>query len=97
MKIMACPLNGPRNIDEFVCGGEVETMPDPGAADREWAGYVFMRRNRRGVVREWWFHVATAYWFIAERDTATDDILATYPASVLFAERRSFDPPGDGA
>ncbi len=97
MKIMPCPLNGPRNIAEFVCGGEVEAMPDPAsAADAEWTDYVFMHRNRRGVVREWWFHTATAYWFIAERDTATDEILKTYPASALFAERRSFDPPGGG-
>ena len=29
MKIMPCPLNGPRNISEFVCGGEVLDMPDP--------------------------------------------------------------------
>jgi sarcosine oxidase subunit delta len=30
-------------------------------------------------VREWWFHVPSGYWFIAERDTATDEILHTYP------------------
>lgn len=95
MKIMPCPLNGPRNISEFVHGGEVETMPDPAGADAAWAGYVFKDANRRGVVREWWFHVATAYWFIAERNTATDEILKTYPASEVYSERRSFDPPAD--
>ena len=26
MKIMPCPLNGPRNISEFVCGGEAEAF-----------------------------------------------------------------------
>ena len=36
---------------------------------------------------EWWFHTASAYWFIAERDTATDTIVTTYPASRLFGAR----------
>ena len=29
MKIIRCPLNGPRPLLEFVCGGEVRAMPDP--------------------------------------------------------------------
>lgn len=29
MKIMPCPLNGPRNISEFTYGGEFKPMPDP--------------------------------------------------------------------
>ena len=84
MKLMPCPLNGPRNISEFVCLGEVRAMPDPDAAsDAEWADHLFLHDNRAGVVREWWFHVATAYWFVAERDTRTDEILRTWPASEL--------------
>jgi len=49
-----------------------------------------------GVVREWWCHVATSYWFIAERDTVTDEIVRTYPASKMFAERVDFPPRGEG-
>ena len=87
MKVMNCPLNGPRNISEFAYGGEVVTPPDPaGASDEEWAEFVFMEGNRAGVVREWWLHVATAYWFIAERDTVSDRIVRTYPASEAFGE-----------
>ena len=87
MKIMPCPLNGPRNISEFVYGGEVVIEPDPEACTRaEWADYVFLERNRAGVVREWWLHVATAYWFIAERDTVTDEIVRTYPADEVFGK-----------
>ena len=49
MKIMHCPLNGPRNISEFVYGGEVVEMPDPAtASDAEWADHVFLEANRRG-------------------------------------------------
>ena len=37
MKILNCPLNGPRNISEFVWGGEVREMPNPAdLADRDW-------------------------------------------------------------
>ena len=96
MKIMPCPLNGPRNIAEFVCGGEVVVSPDPASvSDDAWADYVFMRDNPAGVVREWWFHVPTAYWFIAERDTRTDEILRTYPPGELFPDRVTFDAAPD--
>jgi sarcosine oxidase subunit delta len=88
MKLMPCPLNGPRNIDEFVYGGVVGTAPDPAATnDREWAEYLFIETNARGVVREWWYHVPTAFWFIAERDTASDTVLNTYPPGDVFAAR----------
>lgn len=85
MKIMDCPLNGPRNISEFAYGGEVVAEPDPATcSDVEWTAYVFLEDNRAGVVREWWYHVATAYWFIAERDTVTDEIVRAYPAGEVF-------------
>ena len=92
MKIMYCPMNGPRNISEFVCGGEVKAMPDPvQGSDRQWAEYLFIENNTRGIVREWWLHVPTAYWFIAERDTGSDEILRTYPATELYSTRRLID------
>ena len=93
MKIMPCPLNGPRNIQEFICAGPVEPHPDPNrCSDEEWAEYVWLEENLAGVVREWWCHVATSYWFIAERNTVTDEILATYPADRVFSERVTFEP-----
>ncbi len=88
MKILNCPLNGPRNITEFVWGGEVKVMPDPGTcSDRDWADYVFIENNKAGVVREWWCHAPTSFWFIAERNTVSDEIIRTYPASELFDRR----------
>ena len=96
MKIMPCPLNGPRNISEFVCGGEVAVPPDPNRCSQEaWADYVFMQDNRAGVVREWWYHAPTAYWFIAERNTLTDEIVRTYPVTELFSERVVYSKPED--
>ena len=93
MKVMPCPLNGPRNIQEFICAGTVEPHPDPNrCSDDEWTEFVWMEENLAGVVREWWCHVATSYWFIAERNTVTDEILATYPADRVFSERIEFEP-----
>lgn len=91
MKIMNCPLNGPRNISEFVYGGQVKTMPDVNSvSDEAWANYVFYEQNDIGIVREWWLHSPSSYWFIAERHNATDEIIQTYPADELFKERVDF-------
>jgi sarcosine oxidase subunit delta len=84
MKLIPCPLNGLRPADEFVYGGEVRPMPDPAATDdASWARYVFHRSGVPGVKREWWCHTPSGNWFIAERDTATDEFVASYPASRL--------------
>lgn len=91
MKILNCPLNGPRNISEFICFGEVTEMPNPNElSDEQWSDYMWMSNNTAGVVREWWCHTATSYWFIAERNTITDEILKTYPANEMFTERVDF-------
>lgn len=92
MKIMNCPLNGPRNISEFVYGGEVKAMPDfSTCSDKEWADYVFYSENTIRVVTEWWFHSPSGYWFIAERHTGSDEILKTYDPSMLFNQRVEFE------
>lgn len=79
MKIITCPLNGPRPVSEFVYWGEVRPMPDPaGCDDAAWADYVFNRNGAPGVKREWWCHTPSNTWFIAERDTAKDVVLRTY-------------------
>jgi sarcosine oxidase subunit delta len=100
MKILNCPLNGPRNISEFVWGGEVREMPNPSdLSDRDWGAWVFLENNTAGVIREWWCHVPTSFWFIAERNTVTDEIVKTYPAVELFKQRRKFAAkakPGEG-
>ena len=79
MKLINCPINGPRPLQEFHFGGEVRTAPEAAAAtDAEWADYVFNRRGEPGVKREWWYHVPSGTWFIAERDNRTDEFLQTY-------------------
>ena len=89
---MQCPLNGPRNISEFIYGGDVKTMPNPVVGSNyDWAEYLFLEDNQKGIVREWWMHVPTSYWFIAERNTATDEIINTYPPPQLYSTRIEFD------
>ena len=69
-------------------------MPEPDTADvSTWADYVFLHENEAGVVREWWCHVPTAFWFIAERNTRTDEIVRTYPAREIYNARRDFAAP----
>jgi len=96
MKILHCPLNGPRNIAEFSYGGELHRMPNPSdCGSRAWAEYVFFDDNVAGIVTEWWCHNATSYWFLAERNTLTDEILRTYDPSDVFSERVVFTNEAD--
>ena len=86
MKLMRCPINGLRPIQEFAYGGARAPAPRSSApqTDAQWADYVFYRPGEPGVKREWWYHLASGTWFIAERDTHTDEIVHTY----LFADER---------
>lgn len=97
MKIMKCPLNGPRNISEFVWAGDVKPMPDPATAtDQEWTAFLFLEENIAGVVHEWWLHAPTNYWFIARRNTVTDEILETMTYDTFLARQASAEA-GNGA
>ena len=76
---MPCPLNGLRPVSEFQYGGEVRPMPDPASCtDGQWADYVFNRNGLPGIKREWWCHIPSNTWFIAERDTTADQVLRTW-------------------
>lgn len=79
MKILTCPVNGPRNIDEFQCLGPVRDAPDVDAtSDRDWALHLFRAENRLGTVTEWWRHVPSNVFFLAERHIVSNRVLRTY-------------------
>ncbi len=79
MKILTCPVNGPRVVTEFAYWGELREMPDPAAvSDEQWADYVFNRNGAPGIKKEWWCHTPSNTWFIVERDTARDQVLRSY-------------------
>ncbi|WP_306891558.1 sarcosine oxidase subunit delta [Ancylobacter amanitiformis] len=79
-----CPCCGPRAMAEFSYGGAdlsrpVASLPldAPSAPDAEWNDYVYRRDNPAGAHRELWFHAAGCRrWFVARRDTRTNDFLS---------------------
>lgn len=82
MFVIECPHCGPRDQAEFSYAGEAH-IARPAAAeelsDEEWAGYVFMRKNDKGLYAERWWHAAGCRkFFNMLRNTATDQIHAVY-------------------
>lgn len=84
MFLIKCPYCGERDQSEFSYGGEAHIARPTNSAelsDEEWAEYVFMRTNTKGVFAERWVHAAGCHkWFNALRNTATDEFLAIYKA-----------------
>ncbi len=79
MKLIRCPINGDRPLQEFTYGGEFRHMPDPDqVTDAQWADYVFNRNGAAGIKLEWWYHNPSGTWFIAERNTQTDEFVRTF-------------------
>lgn len=78
---LTCPHCGPRSVQEFRYGGELNPRPQApeAAADAAWAEYIYMRDNRMGVQTEWWYHRAgCGSWFLAERHTKSNVVERTY-------------------
>lgn len=82
MFIIQCPWCGERDMSEFSCGGEAHIERPDGSVeltDEEWAQFVFMRQNSKGRYAERWNHSAGCrQWFNVLRNTATDELLASY-------------------
>src|SRR3979490_2832764 len=84
MKILVCPLNGPRPVSEFAYGGEVRRSPDPATcSDAQWSSYVFNRSGSPGVKYEGWCHIASGFWFVVLRDTTRDGGIRTFPPEAV--------------
>jgi sarcosine oxidase subunit delta len=76
--LLHCPHCGPRDVAEFHYQGEVTRRPLSQPSLRELTEYVYFRDNRAGVQREWWYHrLGCGLWFVAERDTRTNEVLRT--------------------
>jgi sarcosine oxidase subunit delta len=80
MMLIPCPYCGSRNENEFAWGGEVcRVRPEsPGSlSDTEWADYLYNSDNKKGVVKEYWWHVkGCKQWFEIERDNSTHAIMS---------------------
>ncbi len=82
MLLIPCPYCGPRSEEEFSYGNEAHIarpkQPDK-LDDAEWAEYVFMRSNTKGVFLERWLHAqGCRRWFNVARDTVSYEILTVY-------------------
>ena len=76
--MLECPNCGVREVTDFGFGGEISPRPKSRPSFRELNTYNYFRRNVAGVQREWWFHRSGCRaWFIAERDTTTNEVLFT--------------------
>jgi heterotetrameric sarcosine oxidase delta subunit len=76
--LLPCPNCGRRDVNEFAYAGEVSERPRETPSQRELASYVYFHRNVAGVQREWWYHrFGCQVWFLAERDTRTNEVVKT--------------------
>lgn len=75
-----CPYCGPREEVEFQYGGPSHvSRPELTVSDREWAQYLYFRKNPKGPYRERWLHAAgCGRWFNVLRDTVTHEIHRVY-------------------
>jgi sarcosine oxidase subunit delta len=81
--ILTCPYCGVAAEEtELAPGGEAHLKRfGPGSSDDEFEGYLFARKNPRGVHFERWRHAyGCGKWFLAARCTATLQVFGTYPA-----------------
>ena len=82
MFMIKCPYCGLRDQTEFSSGGEAHiARPEwrDDMTDAEWADFVFLRKNEKGIIAERWNHSAgCGKWFNVLRNSATDKILAVY-------------------
>ena len=82
MLLIDCPYCGERPELEFSYGGQAHlARPRQPAdlADAEWAEYLYVRNNPRGMHAERWRHLrGCGQFFNVLRDTTTDRIAATY-------------------
>ena len=80
MMQICCFYCGPRDENEFVCGGTSHIARPPlTATDTEWGEYLFFRDNPKGVHLERWRHFhGCGQWFNLTRNTVTHEILSVY-------------------
>ena len=70
MRLVPCPICGPREATEFVCFGEERPRPD---LARPLAEAIYMRDNAKGPVTElWWHRAGCRRWLELRRNTATN-------------------------
>lgn len=79
---ISCPWCFERSEEEFTFGGpahDERPTPAENVSDGQWANYLFMRDNKKGVSLERWGHThGCGQWFNMARDTLSHKIYVTY-------------------
>lgn len=87
MLLITCPHCGPREESEFTCGGEAHIarpLAENELTDAQFADYLFLRDNPKGMFLERWRHAAGCRrWFNMARDTVSHEIVEVYPMGSL--------------
>ena len=84
MFVIHCPYCGARAEHEFGYGHEAHIArptldQQQTMSDAEWADYLFMRKNPKGVHYERWNHArGCRRWFNVARNTVSHEISAVY-------------------
>ena len=82
MLLIACPWCGEREEMEYSYGGQAHiAYPEDAStlSDAQWAEFLFMRDNPKGVFLERWVHTqGCRRWFNVARHTVTHEISAVY-------------------
>ena len=80
MMQIPCICCGPRDENEFICGGTSHLQrPSLTESDEAWGHYLFFRENPKGLHLERWRHVhGCGLWFNLARDTMTHEIKCVY-------------------
>lgn len=82
MLLIFCPWCGARPETEFRYGGEAHIARPENPTDLkddEWAEFLFMRDNPKGIFAERWSHShGCRKWFNVLRHTVSHEILAVY-------------------
>jgi sarcosine oxidase subunit delta len=78
-------------VEEFTIRGDATLRrPDPGASEKAWMDYVFIRENPMGRHKEFWHHqYGCRRWLIVERDTVSHDVHCVEDAAMVIAGERT--------
>ena len=94
MLTIHCPCCGVTAEEtEFHAGGEAHLKRfGPGSSEADFEGYLFMRKNPKGVHFERWRHnFGCGKWFHVARDTVTLEVFGSYPAQTYGPPAEIFD------
>ncbi len=92
--LLPCPNCGPRSVYEFDFGGEYRARPAVTAAAEEWTRYLYLKINSAGEQTEWWYHrMGCRLWFLAVRNTSTNQVRAAFWPEELHGEQAAAEKP----